>query len=250
MFVGTVIANVSVNEDWLEKIYFYDVSTPFEFKLDTGAKVNCLPVSIFNMLGVKKLESKVKLMGYNNSSIPVLGKYILQGRTKHQSDYTNMEFQIVDAKFPPVLGLKAVQSLNLIKRVHNINGNIEKEILNEYDVFQGIGEIKIAPHELTLKPDYMPGIAPPLKVPFHLQKEIEQELERLTKLKIIEKVQEPTEFVNAIVLVRKPNNKIRLCLEPQHLNKQLMREHYNIPTFEEISAKLAGGKYFTVLDAS
>ncbi|KAJ8917066.1 hypothetical protein NQ315_012985 [Exocentrus adspersus] len=47
------------------------------------------------------------------------------------------------------------------------------------------------------------------------------------------RVTEPTEFVNPIVLVKKPNNDIRICLDPQNLNKALIRERYELPTFEE-----------------
>ena len=43
--------------------------------------------------------------------------------------------------------------------------------------------------------------------------------------------------------------KIRICLDPGDLNKAVKREHYPIPTVEEIAAKIPDAKVFTVLDA-
>ena len=36
----------------------------------------------------------------------------------------------------------------------------------------------------------------------------------------------------------------------EELNKSIKREHFHIPTLEDIQAKLAGSKYFTTLDCS
>ncbi|XP_018372980.1 PREDICTED: uncharacterized protein LOC108767548 [Trachymyrmex cornetzi] len=64
------------------------------------------------------------------------------------------------------------------------------------------------------------------------------------------RVTEPTEYVNPIVVVKKPNDKIRICLDPQTLNDNILREHYELPTFDELTREMAGSKYFSVLDAN
>ena len=48
---------------------------------------------------------------------------------------------------------------------------------------------------------------------------LKSELERLERLKIIEKQEAPTKWVSHMVVVRKPNNHIRICLDPNPLNK-------------------------------
>lgn len=40
------------------------------------------------------------------------------------------------------------------------------------------------------------------------------------------------------------------CLDPRELNKWIKREHFHIPTLEDIQAKLAGSCFFTTLDCS
>ena len=46
----------------------------------------------------------------------------------------------------------------------------------------------------------------------------------------------------------KKNGRLRLCLNPQDLNKAIQREHYPLPTIEEIATRLHGAKLFTTLD--
>ena len=54
--------------------------------------------------------------------------------------------------------------------------------------------------------------------------------------------------MSAIVVNKKRNGKIRLCLDPQPLSKALKRCHYPTPTIEEVLPDLANAKVFTKLD--
>ena len=72
----------------------------------------------------------------------------------------------------------------------------------------------------------------------------------MEKLNIIRRVDEPTELVNSMAVVPKPNGEVRICLDPRDLNFAVKREHYQMPTLNEITSQLAGAKYFTVLDAT
>ena len=68
---------------------------------------------------------------------------------------------------------------------------------------------------------------------------------------IIVPVDQSTDWVNAMVVVEKKNTeKLRICIDPRPLNKASKREHYLVPTIEEITTKLSGAKYFSTLDAS
>ena len=44
--------------------------------------------------------------------------------------------------------------------------------------------------------------------------------------------------------------KIRICLDPRDLNVAIKREHFPMPTIEEIATRLNGAKLFSVFDAS
>ena len=105
------------------------------------------------------------------------------------------------------------------------------------DVFQGLGKFPGDPYKLRLKPDAVPAKHRPRRVPVHLQDAFHEEVERLVKIDVLEKVTEPTEWVNSFVIVEKvidssnahsPNHSIkksiRLCIDPKDLNEALERE--------------------------
>ena len=71
----------------------------------------------------------------------------------------------------------------------------------------------------------------------------------MVKDNIIEPVDEPTEWVNSLVVIEKPKRSIRLCIDPHDLNRAVQLEHYPVKAVEEVAAKLAGAKLFRVLDA-
>lgn len=55
-------------------------------------------------------------------------------------------------------------------------------------------------------------------------------------------------FSSPIVVVRKKNGDIRLCIDYRNLNLQTVRDAYPLPNLEESLSALAGSKWFTVLD--
>ena len=93
-------------------------------------------------------------------------------------------------------------------------------------------------------------IHPPRTVSFALKAKLKAELRRMTKLGIIQPIKDPADWVSSRVTVIKPNEKLRLCLDLKDLNKAIKREHYKLPTTEEIYAKMQNPKFFTKFDAS
>ena len=51
-----------------------------------------------------------------------------------------------------------------------------------------------------------------------------------------------------MVVVPKANGQLRICLDPKDLNQALLREHYPLPTVEDVATRLYGAKVFTKLD--
>ena len=62
-------------------------------------------------------------------------------------------------------------------------------------------------------------------------------------MSVIAKVTKSTLWISYMVDVRKPH-KLRLCLDPHHLNKGIIRNNYPIPTVEDITPKLTKAKVF------
>ena len=91
---------------------------------------------------------------------------------------------------------------------------------------------------------------PPRKIPAPLREKLRKELDEMEKDGVISKVTAPTEWINSLVIVEKPSGALRVCLDPRDLNKSLKREHFQLPTWEEISSRISGARHFTKLDAN
>ena len=113
-------------------------------------------------------------------------------------------------------------------------GLSEEEIRTKYaDVFQGLGELG-GPLHLEVNEMITPVQIPPRRIPEALKVPLKDHLAELEQQGVIEKVTQATDWVSAIVVNKKSNGKIRLCLDPQPLNRALKRYHYPIPTIEEV----------------
>ena len=77
---------------------------------------------------------------------------------------------------------------------------------------------------------------------------VKAELDKMEANGIIEKVDQPTPWVNSMVVVEKRDSSIRICFDPKELNKAVMREHHHTPTLEDISFKFSGMSVFTIAD--
>lgn len=240
---------------WHETIQVNNCPKQFvTFKLDSGAQANILPENVFNSLKVNKDKLKrpnTKLSLYGGTPLPSIGKCILNLRCKNGVTKL-VEFHVVKEgmQTPPILGLEDCENLNLIKRINQIETHIPNDIQTQYkDMFKGTRCIDMT-DEIIIDKNVKPAIHCARKVPFGIRDKLKEELERLETGKIIKKVSKPTDWVNPIVIVNKPNGKLRLCLDPVDLNKAIKREYYQMPTLDEIASKLTGATVFSTLDAN
>ena len=54
----------------------------------------------------------------------------------------------------------------------------------------------------------------------------------MEELDVIEKAEEPTDRVNSMVTIVKPNGKLRICIDPHDLNKAVKRDYYPMSTID------------------
>ena len=242
----SAFANVELTEG--------DTVTNIRFKIDTGAQANILPLNLFK----KKIDkphllepSTHKLISYTGQHLKTTGKIKLHSRYRDQEQ--DMIFHVVDTDSQPILGLQACMDLHLVRLLLSIEEQQRASLTadavrKEYKhLFEGMGDIGEA--KIQLKDDANPVIDAPRRVPLALRDRLKKELERMEKQEVIEKVTEPTDWVNSLVVVEKPNGKLRICLDPRNLNKAVRRPHYTMPTLDDAVSKMAGARYFSKLDA-
>eukprot|EP00112_Aurelia_sp_Birch-Aquarium-sp1_P000710 Seg1069.4 transcript_id=Seg1069.4/GoldUCD/mRNA.D3Y31 product="putative protein K02A2.6" protein_id=Seg1069.4/GoldUCD/D3Y31 len=114
-------------------------------------------------------------------------------------------------------------------------------------VFEGLSHMPGKLH-LDVDESQTPVVMPPRRVPIALKAKLKAELERLEDLHVIQKVTAPTDWVSNLVIAEKPNGKLRLCIDPQHLNKALKRSHYPLPLIDDVLPELEDVKIFSKID--
>lgn len=74
-----------------------------------------------------------------------------------------------------------------------------------------------------------------------------QELTKLIESRIVFLIKHST-WISNLVLVRKKNGDIRLCVDFQDLNRVSLKDHYPLPSMESILQTVVGSEMFSLLD--
>ena len=66
----------------------------------------------------------------------------------------------------------------------------------------------------------------------------------MQKQGIIDKPRGSTEWLNNLVIIKKGDSQLCICLDPKYLNEAIKREDHPVPTLEKITPKLCGSTLF------
>lgn len=130
----------------------------------------------------------------------------------------------------------------------------EKKKVNDFllkwkDVFSqhedDIGFTNAVKHQIKLS-DSTPFKQRYRKIPPSMYEEVRQHLQHLLRAGIIRKSQSP--FSSNVVLVRRKNGSLRLCVDFRFLNLRTIKDSYALPRIDDLLDGLSGSKYFSVLD--
>ena len=157
---------------------------------------------------------------------------------------------VVDGLKTNLLGLPAITALRLAIRTDAVDAashDIRKQFSS---VFQGLGNLG-EEFEIHLKPDAAPhSLFAPRHIPLPLRPKVKDELERMEKLGIIAKIDQPTPWCAGMVVVPKKEGAIRICVDLKPLNENILREVHPLQKVDETLAQLSGATVFSKLDAN
>lgn len=216
------------------------------FKIDTGAEVNAIPRRLVGNRNIRL--SNIHVVNYNQEPIQVFGTARVQCTVASTGEERDIEFLVVDNRFEPILGLETCVRLRIIKRIDAMRKSEgEAFVNNNADVFEGLGRFP-GEMKILLRDDVKPKVHYQKRFPLSIRDRLKEELESMEERGIIERVDHATEWVNNVQVVEKKDGRLRVCLDPRPLNQGIMREHFPIPTIEDLTANLAGKKVFSVMD--
>ena len=182
---------------------------------------------------------------------------------KNQKKYS-VEFVVVKENLTPLIGAQAAQHMKLItvnednfvttsppssKQAEVKVLNAAEEVIKRFsDVFDRLVGTFPGKVHLEVESNAVPVIIPPRRIPTALKDKFKEELTKLVKEKIIAPVDQPTLWVNSVVVTTKKSGALRVCVDTRPLNKVLKRETYPMPILDEILPELSKAKVFSTVD--
>ena len=108
-----------------------------------------------------------------------------------------------------------------------------------------LGHTKAVKHHIRLH-DQTPYKERPRPIHPSDREAVRQHLRELLDAGIIRESESP--FASPVVLVRKKNGQIRLCIDYRKLNARTIKDAYALPNIEEAFSALSGARWFSVMD--
>ena len=104
--------------------------------------------------------------------------------------------------------------------------------------------------ELHIDPSVPPVTQPHRRIPFHLRKKLDAELDKLERQGIIEPVDGPTPWVSPLVVTPKPKNpdQVRVCVNMRQPSRAILRKRHITPTVDDLIHDLNGATVFSKID--
>ena len=250
-----------------------DSGNHIRFQVDTGAQCNVVPLSVYKKAtkdtGLTQLSpSRKHITAYGGATLPVVGTVLL--RVWRSAYHCLLDCKLVDrTDIRPLLGRKACLGMKIVTYLDNDQlhkpdtGNapvysvVNTSPLSLHQLIKqhltilgkGVGRLEGSYH-IRLDETVAPAQHAPRKVQVKLREALRRTLVEMTQQGIIAPVRRPTQWISSMVIVPKKNGTMRICLDPQDLNRAIQREHYPLPTIEDIATRLHGAKVLSVLDVS
>lgn len=235
--------------------------------VDTGASVSILPEAVykkhFSQCTLNK--PKIKLVTYAKEDLPVIGCLSALASVSANDNVVPATFYVVTAG-SPLLGLDLIRLLNLdivsgkVKHIDH-EGEIAPAPLQTTEHSTSavhavspvsathLGCVKGFIHKVQVNSTVTPVRQKLRRLPLSIRKEVSTELNRLLTAGIIESI-DASEWVSPLVVVRKRDGNIRLCVDLREPNKSVIMDCYPLPHMEDLFTELAGASHYSQIDLS
>ena len=160
------------------------------------------------------------------------------------------EIYVLKGSTSNLLGICELRELNLFA-VINALCDTKFDPLEEFkEVFEGLGTMP-GLFKIKLKDDFEPvRLFSPRPIAAGLREQAKLEIDGMLASKVIEPVEEPTDWCSGLTIAPKKGGKIRMCVDLTGLNKGVKREVYPLPRVSDLLCELSKGTVFSKLDAN
>lgn len=232
-----------------------------QFLVDTGSSVSIITEDIYMMhyqATMPLTAPSVTLLDFSSGEISVKGCFL--ANVLYQQRSTCVLFYVV-RQGTAVLGLDAIRNLDFCIQGSTLQclqtsvqtstsfARLPIEFRAEFGHLftDEVGLVKGFAHHVKRKPGVPPVAAKLRRLPLALREQVSAELRRLEQCGIIESV-DASEWISPIVVVRKQDGRIRLCVDLREVNKAIIVDGFPLPHTEELLHQLAGATHFSKID--
>ena len=219
------------------------------FKVDSGADVSVIGEAVYKryLSKIPLKKSSKRLFGPCRSPLNCLGEMTVELKSGSRS--CQEQIFVLSNLETPLLSRNASAKLAKIAKIDTLSDG--DEVKQKFPkLFSGLGCLD-GEFDIKIKPEASPcQVTAPRRIPLPLMPKVKAELDRMTDMGVIEPVEMPTEWCSPIVVVPKPDGKVRICGDFVQLNKAVLREIHPMPTTDQTLGKLAGAKVVSKLDAN
>ena len=221
-----------------------------DFTLDTGSDVTIITETTSRDLRLELTKPSRYLVGADSTPLNVVGESVVELNNKGL--IVSSLASIIKNATRNLLGIVEIRSLNLLAIVNSIRPS--REAFDPYKVFkvlfEGLGTMPDV-YKIVLRSDVKPyKIRTPRPIAIGLREKARSELQKMLELKVIEQVEQPTDWCSGLTIVPKPNGNIRMCVDLTMLNRGVEREFYPLPRVSDMLSQLSTGRLFSKLDAN
>lgn len=226
--------------------------------IDTGSAVSILPLLLYNkhLSHFPLKESTTTLRDFSKAVIKVNG--IVDTMVQFGDRQVTATFFVVDGG-SAILGMDLLRTLDmhitvaeqLCCQVSSLGSPCGPNFLSDFTcLFNGdIGRAKGFEHEVRLRESVVPVQQKLRRLPLAVRDKVSTELKKQEQQYIIERI-DTSECVSPIVVVRKRNGDIRMCIDLRKPNETNVVDGHPWPHVDELFHNLAGATYFSRLDMS
>ena len=204
--------------------------------IDLGAKVSLISNTVYNQFfsHIPLRKAQIKLVSYDGSDIEALG--CIQCKVQYYSS-TLPDFTFYVTMGNSVMGVDLFDALGFCVR-------------DPRDVCISTvhSTVSLQQHRPTVDLSVTPVKQALRRLPLALRDEISADMQRQLQLGHIEKENTPSRWLSNIVPIRKPDEKLRVCLDLTTVNRAIIPEVYPLPTMEELTNQMAGSTIFSKID--
>lgn len=236
-----------------------------QMTLDSGATCSMIGPETYKRLGSPVLHPPSSyLKAYGGVNIPLKGWFLAKVKVKSQTKFLRLLVTNISGganifgtpwfhAFNISISAPGAEEINTLSSKEYTEPSVQKrldEIKKENaSIFEpGLGTCTTFQAAFHLKDNARPRFFKPRPIPFSQYDTVKLEIERLQSLGIIKPIK-ASQWAAPMVVVSKPNGKVRLCGDFKvTINPQIDIDRYPLPRFEELLQKLKGGKRFSKID--